>query len=75
MPVIDHFLLSAGSLKREWEQKRRGEAPMPYHFSTIVGMSFDDAVASTKEALKRRKLKEINMRNNLNEGMPFGASK
>ena len=48
---------------------------MPYHFSTIVDMSFDDAVASTKEALKRRKLKEINMRNNLNEGMPFGASK
>ncbi|MGO8843549.1 MAG: DUF302 domain-containing protein [Methyloceanibacter sp.] len=45
---------------------------MTYHFSTTVDMSFDDAVASTKEALKRhnfRVLTEINMKDNLKEGL------
>ncbi len=40
---------------------------MSYHFSTTVVMSFDDAVMSTKEALKRhnfRVLTEIDMKGN-----------
>jgi uncharacterized protein (DUF302 family) len=40
---------------------------MTYYFSKSVNMSFDDAVTSTKEALKRhsfRVLTEINMKDN-----------
>lgn len=45
---------------------------MTYHFSTIVEKSFDDAVAATKEALKRHNfnvLSEINMKDNLKKGL------
>jgi uncharacterized protein (DUF302 family) len=45
---------------------------MTYHFSTRVEKSFDDAVAATKEALKRhhfRVLTEIDMRDNLKKGL------
>jgi uncharacterized protein (DUF302 family) len=45
---------------------------MTYHFSTTVEESFDDAVAATKEALKRhhfRVLTEIDMRDNLKKGL------
>jgi uncharacterized protein (DUF302 family) len=41
---------------------------MTYHFSTTVEKSFDDAVAATKEALKRHNfnvLSEIDMKDNL----------
>jgi uncharacterized protein (DUF302 family) len=40
---------------------------MTYHFSKTIKMTFDDAVASTKEALKRhdfRVLTEIDMKDN-----------
>ncbi len=42
------------------------------YFSTIVEKSFDDAVATTKEALKRHNfnvLSEINMKDNLKKGL------
>jgi len=45
---------------------------MTYHFSTTVEKGFDDAVAATKEALKRhhfRLLTEIDMRDNLKKGL------
>ena len=45
---------------------------MTYYFSTSVNMSFDDAVTSTKEALKRhsfRVLTEINMKDNFKKGL------
>jgi uncharacterized protein (DUF302 family) len=45
---------------------------MTYHFSTMVEKSFDDAVAATKEALKRHNfnvLSEINMKDNLKKGL------
>jgi uncharacterized protein (DUF302 family) len=47
----------------------RGQEPaqMTYHFTKTVDMSFDDAVMSTKEALKRhnyRVLTEIDMKAN-----------
>ena len=45
---------------------------MTYHFSTTVEESFDDAVAATKEALRRhyfRVLTEIDMRDNLKKGL------
>ena len=45
---------------------------MTYHFSTTVEKGFDDAVAATKEALKRhhfRVLTEIDMRDNLKKGL------
>jgi uncharacterized protein (DUF302 family) len=46
---------------------REQEAQMTYHFSKMVNMRFDDAVASAKEALKRHKFKvltEIDMKDN-----------
>ena len=45
---------------------------MTYYFSKSVNMSFDDAVTSTKEALKRhsfRVLTEINMKDNFKKGL------
>ena len=45
---------------------------MTYHFSTTVEKSFNEAVAATKEALKRhhfRVLSEINMKDNLKKGL------
>ena len=45
---------------------------MTYYFSKSVNMSFDDAVTSTKEALKRhsfRVLTEINMKDNFKRGL------
>ena len=45
---------------------------MTYHFSKTVNMSFDDAVACTKEVLKRhnfRLLTEIDMKDNFKEGL------
>ena len=45
---------------------------MTYHFSTTVEKGFDDAVAATKEALRRhhfRVLTEIDMRDNLKKGL------
>ena len=45
---------------------------MTYHFSTTVEKSFSEAVAATKEALKRhhfRVLSEINMTDNLKKGL------
>ena len=45
---------------------------MTYHFSTTVEKSFNEAVAATKEALKRhhfRVLTEINMTDNLKKGL------
>jgi len=45
---------------------------MTYYFSKSVDMSFDDAVISTKEALKRhsfRVLTEIDMKDNLKKGL------
>ena len=45
---------------------------MTYYFSKSVNMSFDDAVISTKEALKRhsfRVLTEINMKDNFKKGL------
>jgi uncharacterized protein (DUF302 family) len=45
---------------------------MTYHFSKTVNMGFDDAVASTKEALKRHNFKvltEIDMKGNFKEGL------
>ena len=45
---------------------------MTYHFSTIVEKSFNDAVAATKEALKRhqfRVLTEIDMKDNFKKGL------
>ena len=55
---------------------------MTYHFSTTVEKSFNEAVAATKEALKRhhfRVLSEINMTDNLKKGLnvdfrPYAAS-
>ena len=43
-----------------------------YHYSKIVDMSFDDAVTSAKQALKRhnfRVLTEINMKDNFKKGL------
>ena len=45
---------------------------MTYHFTKTVDMSFDDAVMSTKEALKRhnfRVLTEIDMKDNFKKGL------
>ena len=45
---------------------------MTYHFSKTVNMRFDDAVASTKEALKRHNfqvLTEIDMKDNFKKGL------
>ena len=45
---------------------------MTYYFSKSVDMSFDDALTSTKDALKRhsfRVLTEINMKDNLKKGL------
>ena len=45
---------------------------MQYHFSKSVSMNFDDAVASTKEALTRhnfRVLTEIDMKDNFKTGL------
>ena len=45
---------------------------MTYHFTKIVDMSFDDAVISTKVALKRhnfRVLTEIDMKDNFKKGL------
>ena len=45
---------------------------MTYHFSKTVDTSFDDAVVSTKEALKRhnfRVLTEIDMKDNFKKGL------
>ena len=45
---------------------------MTYHFSTTVEKSFNEAVAATKEALKRhhfRVLAEIDMKDNLKKGL------
>jgi uncharacterized protein (DUF302 family) len=45
---------------------------MTYHFSKTVDMGFDDAVASTKAALKRhdfRVLAEIDMKDNLKKSL------
>ncbi len=45
---------------------------MSYYFSKSVNMRFDDAVTSTKEALKRhsfRVLTEINMKDNFKKGL------
>jgi len=45
---------------------------MTYYFSKSVNMSFDDALTSTKEALKRhsfRVLTEINMKDNFKKGL------
>ena len=45
---------------------------MTYYLSKPVNMSFDDAVISTKEALKRhsfRVLTEIDMKDNLKKGL------
>jgi uncharacterized protein (DUF302 family) len=45
---------------------------MTYYFSKVLNMRFDDAVASTKEALKRhdfRVLTEIDMKDNLKKGL------
>ena len=45
---------------------------MTYHFTKTVDMSFDDAVMSTKEALKRhnfRVLAEIDMKDNFKKGL------
>src|SRR6516165_8226669 len=51
---------------------REREAQMTYHFSKTVNMRFDDAVASTKEALKRhnfRVITEIDMKDNFKKGL------
>ena len=51
---------------------REQEAEMTYHFSKTVNMRFDDAVASTKEALKRHNfqvLTEIDMKDNFKKGL------
>ena len=45
---------------------------MTYHFTKAVDMSFEDAVMSTKEALKRhnfRVLTEIDMKDNFKKGL------
>ena len=45
---------------------------MTYYFSKSVNMSFDDAVKSTKEALKRhsfRVITEIDMKDNFKKGL------
>jgi uncharacterized protein (DUF302 family) len=45
---------------------------MTYHFTKTVDMCFDDAVMSTKEALKRhnfRVLTEIDMKDNFKKGL------
>ena len=45
---------------------------MTYHLSKTVNMRFDDAVASTKEALKRhnfRVITEIDMKDNFKKGL------
>jgi uncharacterized protein (DUF302 family) len=45
---------------------------MTYHFTKTVDMSFDDALMSTKEALKRhnfRVLTEIDMKDNFKKGL------
>jgi uncharacterized protein (DUF302 family) len=45
---------------------------MTYHFTKTVDMTFDDAVMSTKEALKRhnfRVLTEIDMKDNFKKGL------
>jgi uncharacterized protein (DUF302 family) len=45
---------------------------MTYHFTKTVDMSFEDAVLSTKEALKRhnfRVLTEIDMKDNFKKGL------
>ena len=45
---------------------------MTYHFTKAVDMSFEDAVLSTKEALKRhnfRVLTEIDMKDNFKKGL------
>jgi uncharacterized protein (DUF302 family) len=52
--------------------EREREAQMTYHFSKTVSMGFDDAVASTKEALRRhnfRVLTEIDMKDNFKKGL------
>jgi uncharacterized protein (DUF302 family) len=51
---------------------QKQEVQMTYHFSKIVNMRFDDAVASTKEALKRhnfRVITEIDMKDNFKKGL------
>jgi uncharacterized protein (DUF302 family) len=48
------------------------EAQMTYHFSKTVDMSFNDAVMSTKKALKRHNfqvLTEIDMKDNFKKGL------
>jgi uncharacterized protein (DUF302 family) len=45
---------------------------MTYHFTKTVDMTFDDAVMSTKEALKRhnfRVITEIDMKDNFKKGL------
>src|SRR6516164_1503558 len=51
---------------------RAQEAQMTYHFSKTVNMRFDDAVAFTKEALKRhnfRVITEIDMKDSFKKGL------
>ena len=66
-------MCSDARARTEGRETRRGaEVLMIYHFSKIVDMSFDDAVMSTKEALKRhnfRVLTEINMKDNLKKDL------
>ena len=64
------FLASRENKKNEDENARQ-EVRMTYHFSTTVKKSFDDAVAATKEALKRHNfhvISKINMKDNLKKG-------
>jgi hypothetical protein len=58
--------------KKNEDENARQEVRMTYHFSTTVKKSFDDAVAATKEALKRHNfhvISEINMKDNLKKGL------
>ena len=70
--VIIRTTLNRSKERIDLRWERRQEVQMTYHFSTIVEKSFDDAVAATKEALKRHNfnvLSEINMKDNLKKGL------
>jgi hypothetical protein len=61
-------LLASRENKKNEDENARQEVRM---FSTTVKKSFDDAVAATKEALKRHNfhvISKINMKDNLKKG-------
>jgi uncharacterized protein (DUF302 family) len=56
------------------ESELIAEADMTYYFSTTVATGFDDAVASTKEALTRhgfKVLSQIDMKENFKTALEF----